>query len=139
MYHTRKNPLRKISHDSEAVETVRAGKIRKLHKAFLRYHDPENWGILREGLQRMGRGDLIGSGDHHLVPRHNLSQAVLNAERGRETPGPDRIAKKFGQNKPRPGAAIIRTTGSGRPLPRTAAGKPRKGPVSIGRGGRKQG
>ncbi|MFC7514347.1 YgiQ family radical SAM protein [Herbaspirillum sp. GCM10030257] len=70
MYHGRKNPLHKISADSEAVETVRAGKIRRLHKAFLRYHDPENWPILREALQRMGRSDLIGNSDRHLVPRY---------------------------------------------------------------------
>jgi uncharacterized radical SAM protein YgiQ len=68
MYHTRKNPLHKVTADSEVVETARSGKVRKLHKAFLRYYDPENWPILREGLQRMGRGDLIGNGDRHLVP-----------------------------------------------------------------------
>ncbi|MEC4721196.1 YgiQ family radical SAM protein [Noviherbaspirillum sp. CPCC 100848] len=70
MYHSRKNPLHKISADSEAVETVRTGKIRRLHKAFLRYHDPENWPMLREALQRMGRSDLIGNSDRHLVPRY---------------------------------------------------------------------
>ncbi|MFP5341268.1 MAG: DUF3362 domain-containing protein, partial [Gammaproteobacteria bacterium] len=42
--------------------------MRKLHKAFLRWHDPENWPILREGLMRMGRADLIGPGKHHLIP-----------------------------------------------------------------------
>jgi len=31
---------------------VRAAAAR-LHKAFLRYHDPENWPLLREALQRM--------------------------------------------------------------------------------------
>ena len=67
MYHTRKNPLKKISADSETVETARAGKIRKFHKALLRYHAPENWEILREGLLRMGRADLIGSGPRHLI------------------------------------------------------------------------
>ncbi|HEY4542806.1 MAG TPA: YgiQ family radical SAM protein [Noviherbaspirillum sp.] len=69
MYHGRKNPLRKISADSETVETVRSGKTRRLHKAFLRYHDPENWPILREALARMGRVDLIGNTERHLVPR----------------------------------------------------------------------
>ena len=112
MYHTRKNPLRKIGVDSETVETPRIGKIRKLHKAFLRYHDPANWPILREGLQRMGRSDLIGSGAHHLVPRHDPSPAAAAAERRRETPGPNQLARKFGQNKPRPGAAVVRTPGS---------------------------
>jgi hypothetical protein len=68
MYHTRKNPLHKVSEDSEVVETARSGKVRKLHKAFLRYYDPENWPILREALKRMGRSDLIGNGERHLVP-----------------------------------------------------------------------
>jgi hypothetical protein len=68
MYHTRKNPLHKVTADSEVVETARSGKVRKAHKAFLRYYDPENWPILRETLKRMGRSDLIGNGDRHLVP-----------------------------------------------------------------------
>jgi hypothetical protein len=42
--------------------------VRRLHKAFLRYHDPENWPMLREALQRMGRADLIGNGKKHLIP-----------------------------------------------------------------------
>jgi hypothetical protein len=109
MYHGRKNPLHKVTYESEAVETVRSGKIRRLHKAFLRYHDPENWDILREGLQRMGRSDLIGSSERHLVPRHNPSASLAAAERRKETPSANQIAKKYGQNKPRPGAAIERT------------------------------
>ncbi|GAB3458965.1 YgiQ family radical SAM protein [Massilia terrae] len=68
MYHTRKNPLHKIDADSEVVETARSGKIRRIHKAFLRYYDPENWPLLREALQKMGRGDLIGYGEKHLIP-----------------------------------------------------------------------
>jgi uncharacterized radical SAM protein YgiQ len=68
MYHTRKNPLKRVKRDSEEVETVRALKTRRLYKAFLRYHDPENWPLLREALKRMGRADLIGNGKRHLVP-----------------------------------------------------------------------
>ncbi|MFZ6849606.1 YgiQ family radical SAM protein [Undibacterium sp. RuRC25W] len=68
MYHTRKNPLKKVTADSEVVETARSGKIRKLHKALLRYHAPENWEIIHEALIRMGRRDLIGSGPRHLIP-----------------------------------------------------------------------
>ena len=109
MYHSRKNPLRKVTEDSEAVETVRAGKIRRLHKAFLRYHDPANWEMLREALKRMGRADLIGNSDRHLVPRYDPPAAVAAMARRKETPGPDKLAKKFGQNKPRPGAAVTRT------------------------------
>ena len=68
MYHTEKNPLRKVTPGSEAVGVVRGGRSRKLHKAFLRWHDPENWPLLREALRRMGRADLIGNGHRHLVP-----------------------------------------------------------------------
>jgi hypothetical protein len=118
MYHTRKNPLHKVTDTSEIVETVRAGKVRKLHKAFLRYHDPANWDILREGLHRMGRSDLIGNGPQHLVPRGASSPALQAIERKRETPGPAQLARKFGQNQPRPGAAVQR-----QPV-RTARGKP---------------
>ena len=68
MYHTHRNPLKKITRDSETVETVRSSRMRKLHKAFLRYHDAENWPLLREALRQMGRADLIGNGKKHLIP-----------------------------------------------------------------------
>jgi uncharacterized radical SAM protein YgiQ len=134
MYHTRKNPLRKVSEDSEAVETVRTGKIRRLHKAFLRYHDPANWEILREALQRMGRSDLIGSSDKCLVPRQSGPAATMAvAELKRETPSPNKLAKRFGQNKPRPGGAVERKPAMGRPARTTSA----KTAASASRTGRK--
>ncbi|WPE15921.1 YgiQ family radical SAM protein [Candidatus Thioglobus autotrophicus] len=68
MYHSELNPLKKITRYSEAVKTPRSGQQRKLHKAFLRYHDPENWDVLRQALKQMGRGDLIGNSDQCLVP-----------------------------------------------------------------------
>lgn len=68
MYHTGKNPLMPVSRDSERVETAKKGQIRRLHKAFLRYHDPENWQLLREWLRQHGRSDLIGNGPDQLVP-----------------------------------------------------------------------
>ncbi|MES2399034.1 MAG: YgiQ family radical SAM protein [Pseudomonadota bacterium] len=70
MYHTNKNPLRKITRDSETVDIVRGERRRRLHKAFLRYHDPNNWPLLREALKNMGRADLIGNGKHHLIPTY---------------------------------------------------------------------
>jgi len=70
MYHSNKNPLRKITRDSEPVDIVRGEKRRRLHKAFLRYHDPNNWPLLREALKAMGRADLIGNGKHHLIPTY---------------------------------------------------------------------
>jgi uncharacterized radical SAM protein YgiQ len=68
MYHTGKNPLHKVSATSEEVSVVRGARQRRLHKAFLRYHDAENWPLLREALLRMGRADLIGNGKKHLIP-----------------------------------------------------------------------
>ncbi|TSE20480.1 Ribosomal protein S12 methylthiotransferase RimO [Tepidimonas alkaliphilus] len=70
MYHTGLNPLKGIHRDerAERVDVVKGERRRRLHKAFLRYHDPNNWPLLREALKRMGRADLIGNGKHHLVP-----------------------------------------------------------------------
>jgi hypothetical protein len=70
MYHTGLNPLKGIHRDerAEKVDVVRGEKRRRLHKAFLRYHDPANWPLLREALRAMGRADLIGNGKQHLIP-----------------------------------------------------------------------
>jgi uncharacterized radical SAM protein YgiQ len=68
MYHTERNPLRKLSRDGEHVGTVRNARQRRLHKAFLRYHDANNWPMLREALKEMGRADLIGNGKKQLIP-----------------------------------------------------------------------
>src|SRR5499427_1578470 len=70
MYHTGKNPLKRVTRDSEEVLVPKGIKVRRLHKAFLRYHDPSNWPVLREELRRMGRADLIGNGRRHLVPAY---------------------------------------------------------------------
>ncbi|HHC73076.1 MAG TPA: DUF3362 domain-containing protein, partial [Thiotrichales bacterium] len=69
MYHSGYNPLRRVRRNGERVFTPRGLRQRRLHKAFLRYHDPDNWPLLRDALKRMGRADLIGNGKRHLVPR----------------------------------------------------------------------
>ncbi len=68
MYHSGKNPLRKVTRDSEDIVIPKGTKQRRLHKAFLRYHDPENWPLLRDALKIMGRADLIGNGKRQLIP-----------------------------------------------------------------------
>jgi len=109
MYHSRKNPLAKVTEDSEVVETARSGKVRKAHKAFLRYHDPANWPILRETLTKMGRGDLIGNGERHLIPAWHPSEETGQpvGERKRVVPGnvpmSERETAKRGPAGPRPG------------------------------------
>jgi uncharacterized radical SAM protein YgiQ len=68
MYYSGKNPLKRVTHNSDTMPTVKGLSQRRLHKAFLRYHDPENWPILRTALKKLGRADLIGNGKLHLVP-----------------------------------------------------------------------
>jgi uncharacterized radical SAM protein YgiQ len=68
MYYSGKNPLKRVTHDSDTMPTVKGLSQRRLHKAFLRYHDPDNWPILRKALKKLGRADLIGNGKLHLVP-----------------------------------------------------------------------
>jgi uncharacterized radical SAM protein YgiQ len=70
MYHTLKNPLKRVTRESEEVIIPKGIKQRRLHKAFLRYHDPNNWPVLREALRKMGRADLIGNGKQQLVPAY---------------------------------------------------------------------
>ena len=79
MYHSGKNPLRKVTADSESVAVPKSGTQRKLHKAFIRYHDPANWPMLREALKKMGRADLIGNSKKHLVPA--FQPAVMGSVR----------------------------------------------------------
>ena len=70
MYHTGKNPLAKVARYTENVDIVKGDKRRRIHKAFLRYHDSNNWPLLREALKEMGRADLIGNSKHHLIPTY---------------------------------------------------------------------
>ena len=85
MYHSGKNPLHKVSRDSENVSVAKGLRQRRLHKAFLRYHDPENWPLLRKALQEMGRADLIGNGKRHLVPSWQPTGTGVAGEGRRQT------------------------------------------------------
>ncbi|MGH7125631.1 MAG: YgiQ family radical SAM protein, partial [Stellaceae bacterium] len=80
MYHSGKNPLHRVTRTSEEVRIPKGLKVRRLHKAFLRYHDANNWPTLREALRRMGRADLIGNGKHHLVPAYQPAGTGESAE-----------------------------------------------------------
>ncbi|MBX2882338.1 MAG: YgiQ family radical SAM protein [Granulosicoccus sp.] len=70
MYYTGKNPLQRIRRKDDDVPVAKSGTQRKLHKAFLRYHDPQNWPLLREALRDMGRADLIGNSKDQLIPTY---------------------------------------------------------------------
>jgi uncharacterized radical SAM protein YgiQ len=109
MYHSGRNPLRRIHRvpddAEETVDIVRGEKRRRLHKAFLRYHDPANWPLLREALKAMGRSDLIGNGKHHLVPTYQPLDggAYQSARKKNSTPRP--------MTPPTPGRLLTQHTG----------------------------
>jgi uncharacterized radical SAM protein YgiQ len=89
MYHTHKNPLKRVTRDSENVIIPKGITQRRLHKAFLRYHDPNNWPVLREALRKMGRADLIGNGKMQLVPGYQPT-GTGDAAEGKRGGGPNR-------------------------------------------------
>ncbi len=87
MYHSGRNPLKRIARTSERVHVPKGLKVRRLHKAFLRYHDPRNWPQLREALRRMGHADLIGRGAHQLVPAWQPAETGETPESRRRAAG----------------------------------------------------
>ena len=125
MYHSGKNPLKRVTRSSEEVTIPKGLRVRRLHKAFLRYHDPNNWPLLREALRRMGRADLIGSARHQLLPAYQppgtgeQGEGRRSAQRARSTaPAPPASARPAS-------ARPFRTQHTG--LPRMPArGKPRR-------------
>ena len=94
MWHSGKNPLRKVTHGSDEVHIPKGLKVRRLHKAFLRWHDANNWPMLREALRRMGRADLIGPGKQHLIP------AWQPVGTGTAPEGKRKTAKQSGKAQP---------------------------------------
>ena len=119
MYHSGKNPLKRVTRSSENVPIPKGMRQRRLHKAFLRYHDPNNWPMLREALRHMGRANLIGNGPQHLIPSYQ-PQGTGDAAEGR------RIAPAPRGGKPRAPASgqPMRTQHTGLPhTPRSPAAK----------------
>ena len=109
MYHSGKNPLRKVGRDTETVDVVRGEKRRRLHKAFLRYHDPNNWPLLREALKSMGRADLIGNGKVHLIPSYQPLNAGSYVSPRRKNSTPKVDAPRAG--RPAKGSLLTQHTG----------------------------
>jgi uncharacterized radical SAM protein YgiQ len=117
MYHSGRNPLRRITRSSEKVIVPKGLRVRRLHKAFLRYHDPNNWPVLREALRRMGRADLIGPGRERLIPAHQPPGTGQQPGRphsspGRSSPGAPAAGAPRTRLQPRP----FRTQHTGLPV-----------------------
>jgi uncharacterized radical SAM protein YgiQ len=98
MYYTGLNPLKRVGRNSEQVSVVRSMRQRRLHKAFLRWHDPNNWPLLREALKSMGRADLIGNGKRHLVPSFQ-PRGTGDQPEGRRMQRSNRAASNRGQGQ----------------------------------------
>ena len=113
MYHSGKNPLRRVTRTSESVQVPKGLRVRRLHKAFLRYHDANNWPVLREALKRMGRADLIGSGKHQLVPAWQPA-GTGGAQEGRRVPQAARPFRTQHTGLPRTPAKPKRSRGAPR-------------------------
>ncbi|MDM0045756.1 YgiQ family radical SAM protein [Variovorax dokdonensis] len=141
MYHSNKNPLRKITRDSEAVDIVRGERRRRLHKAFLRYHDANNWPVLREALKAMGRADLIGNGKQHLIPSWQpLTDGSYQSARRKNSSvsaGAAGEQSGAGNSQPRKGRLLTQHTGlpprDNGSAPQQRSGKPRAGKPAAGK------
>jgi len=126
MYHTGRNPLRgvrrEVQSDNDTVDVVRGEKRRRLHKAFLRYHDASNWPLLREALKAMGRTDLIGNGKHHLIPTWQpLGDEGYQSARKKNSSPPGVRSQPVVAGKPIKGRVLTQHTG----LPPRDTGSPK--------------
>ncbi|MDR7270007.1 putative radical SAM protein YgiQ [Pelomonas saccharophila] len=134
MYHSGMNPLKGISRDetrAEKVDIVRGERRRRLHKAFLRYHDANNWPLLREALKAMGRADLIGNGKHHLIPSYQpVTDGSYESARRKNSTPTKAVAKPA---TPRKGQLLTQHTG----LPPRVTGGGRNSPSRPGKPGKR--
>ena len=135
MYHSGRNPLKGISRDprkGETVDVIRGDRRRRLHKAFLRWHDPDNWPLLRQALKDLGRADLIGNGKQHLIPLYQPGKGMGDPfARSRRasghqddpplSPSPARRGRLLTQHTGLP----PRDTGSGKAFSRVRASAPK--------------
>ncbi len=118
MYYSETNPLKRVKYKKrEAVPVAKGEKQRRLHKALLRYHDPQNWPLIRDALIHMGEKHLIGNKPSCLVPdEDNVAPSTSTSKRKSGRHGSNRFATKHthphrekpSRNKPRK-----KTKGSG--------------------------
>ena len=122
MYHSGRNTLTRVRRHmrdeaEESVDIVRGERRRRLHKAFLRYHDPNNWPLLREALKNMGRFDLIGNGKHHLIPTFQpvTDGGYQSARRKNSTAAPGQAARAEAGSREQPQRGRMLTQHTGLP------------------------
>ncbi len=133
MYHTGKNPLAKVARHSEEVDIVKGEKRRRLHKAFLRYHDPNNWELLRQALKEMGRADLIGNSKRHLIPTYQpvgTGSGQYQSARKKNSSAAGDSVKRTGNARPSSAKPTSKGAGNPNAKPNSAQSKrPQKGQI----------
>ena len=101
MYHSETNPLKRVKYKQrETVPVAKGERQRRLHKALLRYHDPQNWPIIREALTAMGKKHLIGDKPGCLVPEENQDKLTPAQRRKSGRHGSNRFATKHSPSQP---------------------------------------
>ncbi len=111
MYYSGKNPLRRVRRKGGDVSIAKTTTQRRLHKAFLRYHDPKNWPLLRSALKSMGRSDLIGNGRQHLIPSYQPKDSNDYKSTRRKNSSPETRGKGRGRGQPKAGRLLTQHTG----------------------------
>ncbi|TKB53688.1 YgiQ family radical SAM protein [Ferrimonas aestuarii] len=141
IWHTGLDSLHKVSHKSEKVAVAKGGRERRIHKAILRYHDPEGWPLVREGLRSAGLAKLIGNGPNCLVPAEGQGRGRGHQNRGQGRPALSKHTglgqfdkpRRNGQ-KPKAAGHGGKGIGAGQGKP-AAAGKPKGKPANRANGG----
>jgi uncharacterized radical SAM protein YgiQ len=126
MYYSEKNPLHQVTYKSEKVATAKTPEQRKLHKAFLRWHDPKNWPLLRQAIAAMGRQELIGDGENQLIPHYKKGEEDLVYEAHRRKNSSVAHQKRT-EPKARPAANQPKAQEQKPKQGQSGKGKPKKG------------
>jgi hypothetical protein len=101
MYYSETNPLKRVKYKKrEEVPVAKGERQRRLHKALLRYHDPDNWAIIREALISMGKKHLIGDKPNCLVPAEDVDAKTPAQRRKSGRHGSQRFATKHTKSQP---------------------------------------
>ena len=94
-YYSETNPLKRVKYKKrDEVPVAKGERQRRLHKAILRYHDPENWPLIREALISMGKKHLIGDRPGCLVPAEDKDIKTPAQRRKSGRHGANRFATK---------------------------------------------
>jgi radical SAM superfamily enzyme YgiQ (UPF0313 family) len=114
MYHTGMNPMKRDGKKFKDVYIPKSVEQRRLHKAFLRWHDANNWPLLRQahGPDRPRQEPAhpqLAAARHRRHARRRPRQALRDAAHPAGRSSPRRPAEEQG---PRP-LPIIRNSGNG--------------------------